>query len=101
MKDSSQWTSTVLYQTTQNTSHLTSPDPHKKFRPKRRSTIHIYPLASRGTDAVALAATVKSIFSPSRFLSHHPRTLVQVICHSSPSAARWRAAAGSAVHSKA
>ncbi|PIL33438.1 hypothetical protein GSI_04060 [Ganoderma sinense ZZ0214-1] len=32
-----------------------------------------------GTDAKALATTLKSIFAPSLFLSHHPRTLVQVV----------------------
>ncbi len=31
------------------------------------------------TDAKALATTLKSIFAPSLFLSHHPRTLVQVV----------------------
>ncbi len=93
--------STVLYQTRQDLSHSTSPDPHKKSRPKRRSTIHIHPLASCGTDGVALAATVKSRFSPSRFLSHHPRTLAQIICQSIHSAARRRVAAGLTVHSEA
>lgn len=32
-----------------------------------------------GTDAKALATTLKSIFAPSLFLSHHPRTLIQVV----------------------
>ena len=32
-----------------------------------------------GTDAKALATTLRSIFAPSLFLSHHPRTLVQVV----------------------
>lgn len=42
--------------------------------------IQIRPLAAiAGTDSKALATTLKSIFSPSLFLSHHPRTLVQIV----------------------
>ena len=32
-----------------------------------------------GTDAKALATTLKAIFAPALFLAHHPRTLVQVV----------------------
>ncbi|RPD54967.1 hypothetical protein L226DRAFT_571612 [Lentinus tigrinus ALCF2SS1-7] len=42
--------------------------------------IQIRPLAALpGTDAKALATTLKSIFAPSLFLSHHPRTLIQIV----------------------
>ncbi|KAI0667281.1 hypothetical protein C8Q78DRAFT_1082398 [Trametes maxima] len=42
--------------------------------------IQIRPLAAiAGTDSKALATTLKSIFAPALFLSHHPRTLVQVV----------------------
>ncbi|EKM58179.1 uncharacterized protein PHACADRAFT_88763 [Phanerochaete carnosa HHB-10118-sp] len=42
--------------------------------------IHIRPLASvPGTDSRALAATLKAVLSPSLLLSHHPRTLVQIV----------------------
>ncbi len=42
--------------------------------------IQIRPLAALpGTDAKALAATLKSIVAPSLFLSHHPRTLIQIV----------------------
>ncbi|KAI8974842.1 hypothetical protein BD414DRAFT_517448 [Trametes punicea] len=42
--------------------------------------IQIRPLAAvAGTDSKALATTLKSIFAPSLLLSHHPRTLVQVV----------------------
>ncbi|KAI0754209.1 hypothetical protein C8Q80DRAFT_1216361 [Daedaleopsis nitida] len=40
----------------------------------------IRPLAALpGTDAKALASTLKSIFAPSLFLSHLPRTLIQIV----------------------
>ena len=42
--------------------------------------VQIRPLAALpGTDAKALAATLKSIFTPALFLSHHPRTLIQIV----------------------
>lgn len=42
--------------------------------------IHIRPLTTvPGTDAKALAATLKSLLSPSLILSYHPRTLIQVV----------------------
>ncbi|KAI0331749.1 hypothetical protein GY45DRAFT_559458 [Cubamyces sp. BRFM 1775] len=42
--------------------------------------IQIRPLAAiAGTDSKALATILKSIFAPSLFLSHHPRTLVQIV----------------------
>lgn len=42
--------------------------------------LQIRPIAALpGTDAKALATTLKSIFAPSLFLSHHPRTLIQVV----------------------
>ncbi|KAH9836286.1 ribosomal protein S5 domain 2-type protein [Rhodofomes roseus] len=42
--------------------------------------IHIRPLASiSGTDSKALSATLKGILSPALLLSHHPRTLVQIV----------------------
>ena len=42
--------------------------------------IHVRPLASvPGTDSRALASLLKTIFSPSLLLSHHPRTLVRVV----------------------
>ena len=53
--------------------------------------VHVRPLVSvPGTDSRALAATLKSVLSPSLFLSHHPRTLVQIVgqalCTSDPGA---------------
>ncbi|TBU43476.1 hypothetical protein BD309DRAFT_960541 [Dichomitus squalens] len=42
--------------------------------------IQIRPLPGiPGTDSKALATTLKAIFAPSLFLSHHPRTLIQVV----------------------
>lgn len=42
--------------------------------------VQIRPLAAiAGTDSKALAATLKTIFTPSLFLSHHPRTLIQIV----------------------
>ncbi|KAI0363670.1 hypothetical protein BV20DRAFT_1057844 [Pilatotrama ljubarskyi] len=42
--------------------------------------IQIRPLAAiAGTDSKALSSTLKSIFAPALFLSHHPRTLVQIV----------------------
>ncbi|CCM02154.1 uncharacterized protein FIBRA_04232 [Fibroporia radiculosa] len=42
--------------------------------------VHIRPLASiSGTDSKALAATLKALLTPSLLLSHHPRTLVQIV----------------------
>ena len=42
--------------------------------------IHIRPLASApGTDSRALAATLKAVLSPALLLSHHPRTLIQIV----------------------
>ncbi|KAH9939488.1 hypothetical protein B0H21DRAFT_38466 [Amylocystis lapponica] len=42
--------------------------------------IHIRPLASvSATDSKALATTLKAILAPALFLSHHPRTLVQIV----------------------
>ncbi|KAH9933004.1 ribosomal protein S5 domain 2-type protein [Fomitopsis serialis] len=42
--------------------------------------IHIRPLASiSGTDSKALSTTLKGILSPALLLSHHPRTLVQIV----------------------
>lgn len=42
--------------------------------------IHIRPLASiSGTDSKALSANLKGILSPALLLSHHPRTLVQIV----------------------
>lgn len=42
--------------------------------------IHVRPLASiSGTDSKALATNLKSILSPALLLSHHPRTLVQIV----------------------
>ncbi|KAI0090115.1 ribosomal protein S5 domain 2-type protein [Irpex rosettiformis] len=42
--------------------------------------IHIRPLASvPGTDSRAFATILKTVLSPSLYLSHHPRTLVQLV----------------------
>ncbi|OSD05115.1 hypothetical protein PYCCODRAFT_1362977 [Trametes coccinea BRFM310] len=42
--------------------------------------VQIRPLAAiAGTDSKALATTLKSVFTSSLFLSHHPRTLVQIV----------------------
>lgn len=42
--------------------------------------VQIRPLPSiPGTDSKALATTIKSILSPSLFLTHHPRTLIQFV----------------------
>lgn len=42
--------------------------------------VSVRPLASiPGTDAKALAATIKSLLSPSLLLTRHPRTLVQLV----------------------
>ncbi|KZT04551.1 uncharacterized protein LAESUDRAFT_744336 [Laetiporus sulphureus 93-53] len=42
--------------------------------------IHIRPLASiSGTDSKAISATLKSILMPALFLTHYPRTLVQLV----------------------
>ncbi|KAI9062122.1 hypothetical protein FKP32DRAFT_1593988 [Trametes sanguinea] len=42
--------------------------------------VQIRPLAAiAGTDSKALATTLKSVFASSLFLSHHPRTLVQIV----------------------
>lgn len=42
--------------------------------------ILIRPLAALpGTDSKALASTLRSIFTPTLLLSHHPRTLIQIV----------------------
>lgn len=42
--------------------------------------IHIRPIANiSGTDSKALSATLKAILTPALLLSHHPRTLVQIV----------------------
>ncbi len=93
---------TVLQQVRQNPSYP-SPEPIE-IRPTQENPsqatldIHIRPLASLpGTDAKALAATLKWIFAPSLFLSHHPRTLAPSFRSSARPSAVPRAAAGQAV----
>ncbi|PCH35154.1 hypothetical protein WOLCODRAFT_59370, partial [Wolfiporia cocos MD-104 SS10] len=57
--------------------------------------VHVRPLASLpGTDAKALAATLKALLTPALFLAHHPRSLVQLvaqaICSNGARAGSWR-----------
>ncbi|OBZ67693.1 Exosome complex component Rrp41 [Grifola frondosa] len=68
------------------TQSLTSVSGPIEIRPNLESPsqatldIQIRPLASvPGTDSKALATTLKSILTPALLLSHHPRTLVQIV----------------------
>ena len=54
--------------------------PNSELPSQATVEVHIRPLASvPGTDSKTLAATVKSILTPVLLLSHHPRTLIQIV----------------------
>jgi exosome complex component RRP46 len=54
--------------------------PNHELPSQATLEIHIRPLASvPGTDSRALATTLKAILTPALYLSHHPRTLIQIV----------------------
>jgi len=54
--------------------------PNLELASQATLDVHVRPLASiSGTDSKALATTLKAILTPALLLSHHPRTLVQIV----------------------